>query len=169
MAQPELLETLLSRHLATVRSMVFQMLLDHNAADDVTQDVFLRVLRGLETIDGRSQFSTWLFQIAMNAVRSHIRKGGRSCVQFKTDLPEDSKSVRTEPGGCMLEAELKTKIQAALAQLSPQLRAAIVLVCLQGKPAMDVAAIEGCSTDTMYWRVHEARNQLQSLLAEYLQ
>ncbi len=148
---------------------MFQMLLDHNAADDVTQDVFLRVLRGLETFDGRSQFSTWLFRIAMNAVRSHITKGGRSRVQFQNDLPEDSKAVRSEPGGCMLEAELTTEFQAALAQLSPQLRAAIVLVCLQGKPTTDAAAIEGCSTDTMYWRVHEARKQLKSLLAEYLQ
>jgi RNA polymerase sigma-70 factor (ECF subfamily) len=168
-AQPELLETVLSRHLASVRSMVFQMLLDHNAADDVTQDVFLRVLRGLETFDGRSQFSTWLFRIAMNAVRSHITKCGRLRVQFQNELPEDRVSARTEPGGCALAAELTTEVQRALAQLSPQLRAAIVLVCLQGKSATDAAAIEDCSTDTMYWRVHEARKQLKSLLAEYLQ
>ena len=68
----------------------------------------------------------------------------------------------------MLQAELATEVQSALAKLSPQLRAAIVLVCLQGEPANVAADIEGCSTDTMYWRVHEGRRQLKQSLAEHL-
>jgi len=52
--------------------------------------------------------------------------------------------------------------------LSPSLRAAVVLVCLQGLPASAAAEIEGCSRDTMYGRVHRARQQLKQLLAEHL-
>ena len=164
----EFLNELLRRHLKSVRSLVFQMLLDHDAADDVTQDVFLRVARGVARFEGRSEFSTWLFQIAMNCARSYLRRHGRSRVEFHSELPEGSVVEHGQPDGAVLLAELTTDVQAALGQLSPQLRAAVVLVCLQKQPAATAAEIEGCSTDTMYWRVHQARQQLKHILAEHL-
>jgi len=145
------------------------MLLDHNAADDVTQEIFLRVVRGIDRFEGRSEFSTWLFRVAVNAVRTEIEKHSRSRVQFHEELPEDSTALHAAPDGPVLQAELTTEIHAAMAKLKPQLRAAIVLVCLQGKSATEAAEMEDCSTDTMYWRVHEARRQLKQLLAEHLQ
>ncbi len=164
----ESLDELLRRHLKPVRSLVFQMLLDHDAADDVTQDVFLRVARGIARFEGRSEFSTWLFQIAMNCARSFLTQRSRSKVEFHDELPEGSVTTSTRPDGAVLLAELTTDVQTALAQLSPQLRAAVVLVCLQKQPPSTAAEIEGCSTDTMYWRVHKARQQLKQLLAEHL-
>ena len=164
----ELLQELLQRHLGRIRGVVFQMLLDQDATDDVTQDVFLRVIRGIDRFEGRSEFSTWLYQVAMNAVRSFIKSRGRSRVQFREELPEGSAVSTASPDGPVLQAELATEVQAALTTLSPQLRAAIVLVCLQGEPASVAAEIEGCSTDTMYWRVHEGRRQLKQSLAEHL-
>lgn len=166
--QTSCLEELLQRHLGRIRGVVFQMLLNHDAADDVTQDIFLRVVRGIERFEGRSEFSTWLYQVAMNTVRSYIKKRGRSRVQFHDELPEGSVVSRANPDGPVLQAELASEVQTALAGLSPQLRAAIVLVCLQGEPASIAAEIEGCSTDTMYWRVHEGRRQLKQSLAEHL-
>ncbi len=160
----DLLEELLCRHLSRIRGVVFQMLLDHSAADDVTQDIFLRVVRGIERFEGRSEFSTWLYQVAMNTVRTYLKRRGRSRVQFHDELPEGSAVSTAAPDGGVLQAELQT----ALSSLSPQSRAAIVLVCLQEQPASQAAEIEGYSTDTMYWRVHEARRQLKQLLAEHL-
>lgn len=164
----EFLDELLRRHLKPIRSLVFQMLLDHDAADDVTQDVFLRVARGIARFEGRSEFSTWLFQIAMNCSRSFLKRNGRSRVEFHDELPESSAVSQRQPDGAVLLAELTTDVQTALGQLSPQLRAAVVLVCLQKQPPATAAEIEGCSTDTMYWRVHKARQELKQLLAEHL-
>jgi RNA polymerase sigma-70 factor, ECF subfamily len=163
------LEEVLQRHLRPIRGMVFQMVLNHDAADDVTQDIFLRVVRGIERFEGRSAFSTWLFRIAMNTVHSYIKSRGASRFEFCNELPAELIVSRLAPDGPVLQAELATEIQAALAGLSPQLRAAIVLVCLQGHSAAEAACIEDCSTDTMYWRIHEARRQLKELLAEHLQ
>jgi len=72
------LEEVLQRHLRPVRDMVFQMVLNHDAADDVTQDIFLRVVRGIDRFEGRSAFSTWLFRIAMNTVHSYMKSRGAS-------------------------------------------------------------------------------------------
>ena len=164
----EFLDELLRRHLKPTRSLIFQMLLDHDAADDVTQDVFLRVARGISRFEGRSEFSTWLFQIAMNCARSFLKQNGRSRVEFRDELPEESAVSQRQPDGAVLLTELATDVQTALGQLSPQLRAAVVLVCLQKQSPATAAEIEDCSTDTMYWGVHKARQQLKQLLAEHL-
>ncbi len=163
------LEELLQRHLRPIRDLVFQMVLNQDAADDVTQDIFLRVVRGIDRFEGRSKFSSWLFRIAMNTVHSYMKACRASRFEFCDELPAESTISRLAPDGPMLQAELTTEIQVPLARLSPPLRAAIVLVCLHGHSAAEAANIEDCSTDTMYWRVHEARRQLKELLAEHLQ
>lgn len=164
----EYLETLLKRHLRPIRRTVYQMLLDRAAADDVTQDIFLRVMRGIDRFDGRSQFSTWLYRITMNAVSSYLKKRGRTREQFHDELPEGLVLSTAAPEGGVMLAELVTEVETAMARLSPTLRAAIVLVCLQGHSPAAAAEIEGCSRDTMYSRVHEARRRLKQLLAERL-
>ena len=166
--QVEFLEELLQRHLCSIRQAVFQMVLDHDVADDVTQTVFLKVVRGIERFEGRAEFSTWLFRIAINTARSSLRKEARSRVQFYGELPETSAMSGCAPDGAVMQTELTAEIQAALCRLSPQLRAALMLVCLQGKTSQEAAEIEGCSVDTIYWRVHQARRQLKKLLAEHL-
>lgn len=161
------LDELLSRHLAGVRNTVFQMVLDHEAADDITQDIFVRVVHGMEQFEGRSEFATWLYQITMNTTRTYLTGSGRRRKQ-SAELRDHFTTTRNMPDGPVLQAELETEVQTALEQLTPPLRAAIVLVCLQSRSAADAAQIEGCSTDTMYWRVHEARRQLKQLLAEHM-
>ena len=67
-----------------------------------------------------------------------------------------------------VRAELDGLIAQALDKLSPKLRAAIVLTALHHCSPNEVAQIEGCSTGTVYWRIHEAREQLQGQLAAWL-
>ncbi|MEZ6122485.1 MAG: RNA polymerase sigma factor [Planctomycetaceae bacterium] len=166
--QVRFLEVVLQRHLPQVRRVVYQMVLDHDAADDVTQDVFLRVMKGLDRFEGRSEFSTWLVRIAMNTAHTFLAKRSRTSVQFCDELLDVSTDRHCSPEGLAVRAEVAANIRAALETLSPSLRAAIVLVCMHGRSASEAAEIEDCSTDTMYWRVHEARRQLKQLLANDL-
>ncbi len=166
--QINFLEDVLQRHLQPIRSAVFQMVLNHDVADDVTQEVFLRVVRGIDQFEGGSLFSTWLFRITMNTVHSFLKRRSQSNVHFYDELPEGAAVSHNSPDGPVLQAEFTTQIQTALETLSPSLRAAVVLVCLQGRSTVEAAEIEDCSTDTMYWRVHEARRQLKQLLAGHL-
>lgn len=148
--------------------MLHQMVLDPSLADDLTQEVFLRVIRGLSTFGGRAKFSTWLYRVAMNTARGFLAGQSRSPVGFHPDLPERAQTRNPQPECAAMEAELESAVEDALGQLSPTLRGAIVLTSLQSFDTKEAARIEGCTTATMYWRIHEARRQLKKRLAKYL-
>ena len=166
------LDELVARYLGKVRGTVYAMVLDAALADDLTQEVFLRAIRGLAGFDGRAKFSTWLYRVAMNTTHSFLARRNRSPVTFHPD-PPDRPPDRTHeagqsPEGAAMECELDAAIRAALADLTPKLRAAIVLTTLEQKNATEAARIEGCSIATMYWRIHEARKQLKRRLERHL-
>ncbi len=164
----EALEELAERHLGAVRAMIYPMVLDKTVADDLTQEVFLRAIRGLAGFDGRAKFSTWLYRVAMNTTHSFLARRNRSPVSFQRELPDQPQQTSKTPEGTAMENELDGAIRAALADLTPKLRAAIVLTALEQKDAAEAARIEGCSTATMYWRIHEARKQLKKRLEGHL-
>jgi RNA polymerase sigma-70 factor (ECF subfamily) len=163
----EALEELVSRHIGKVRGLIYPMILDHAATDDLTQDVFLKAIRSLNSFEGRSAFSTWLCRIAMNTLNSHLARRSRSPVVFQDEVPEPVAGTSAAEQ-LAVHGETHREIETALKSLSPKLRAAIVLTCLQGKTAGEAARIEGCSAATMYWRIHEARKNLKHLLARHL-
>jgi RNA polymerase sigma-70 factor (ECF subfamily) len=158
---------LVQRHLPRVNSLVRQMVFDESAADDLTQEVFLRAIRSMSGFRRKSTFGTWLFRIALNTTYNHLKQSGNGRVEYRPTVPEPGGNRSTVPDAVM-EAEVDAEIQAALSELSPKLRAAIVLTCLQQMPVKDAAKAEGCTAATMYWRVHQARKQLQSRLEKYL-
>src|SRR5580658_1389248 len=118
------LDMLVERHLPRVRSMVFQMICDDAAADDVTQEVFLRAIRGLAGFDGRSKFSTWLFRISKNTALTWLERQTRARATRQSDAA-DLVAVATAPDRGLLAAEMSADVEAALGELSPALRAAV--------------------------------------------
>jgi RNA polymerase sigma-70 factor, ECF subfamily len=164
---PRSLDQLIQRHLPAVRSTVFQMTCDETAADDLTQEVFLRAIRGLAGFDGRAKFSTWLYRIAKNTALTHLERQSRHRNVSQTDAA-DCVAEGSAPDSRLLTAELSADIEQALGELSPTLKAAVVLVSLQGLSPTEAAEIEECSAATMYWRIHEARKQLRQRLKEHL-
>jgi len=162
------IDELMRRHLRRVRSTVFQMVHNDAEADDVTQEVFLRAIRGVESFDCRAEFSTWLYRVTMNTTYSYLKRRSRSPVDFRSEPHEPTTSVDSSPDRALLQAELSTEVETAIGSLSPTLRGAVVLVCLQGFSPAEAAEIEGCSTDTIHWRIHEGRRKLKRLLKEHL-
>ena len=162
------LDRLVRRHLSRVRAMVFAMVLNEADADDLTQEVFVRAIRGLPRFAGRARFSTWISRIAMNTVRTFWAKRAGPVRAADDRLVECASGRVTAPDASAMAGELDSQITAALATLSPPLRAAIVLTALEGVPAREAARIENCTVPTMYWRVHKARKILRKQLARYL-
>lgn len=161
------LEELVRRHVPRVRVMIFQMVLEDSAADDLTQETMLRAIRSLASFQGRAQFSTWLYRIAMNTTHSFLDRQNRSPVVFQAELV-DNGSQDFAPDREATRAELLAQVEAAIAALSPKLRAAMVLTALQGLGPREAAQIENCSEATIHSRVHEARKQLRHKLRGYL-
>jgi RNA polymerase sigma-70 factor (ECF subfamily) len=162
------LNELAGRYLVRMRNVVYQMVLDDETADDLTQEVMLRALRGLASFNGRAAFSTWIYRIAMNTVYTFLDRRRQSPLRFPGELPEPIDDAADSPDRAAMQAELDGRIAQALNNLSPKLRAAIVLTTLHDWTPAQAAEIEGCSTGTMYWRIHEAREQLQGQLATWL-
>lgn len=162
------LAQLIDRNLDRVRRVVYPMVLNHADTDDVVQEVFIRVVKGLATFRQESQFSTWLQRVTMNTVYRFLKQRSRRPAP-ETDAP----SCIAAPSDCQpeqaaLHGELDEAIGRALAQLTPQLRGALVLTVFDDVAPSEVAAIEGCSRATVYWRVHRARRALKKLLKEWI-
>ncbi|HUT10595.1 MAG TPA: sigma-70 family RNA polymerase sigma factor [Thermoguttaceae bacterium] len=159
-------EELVRRHLPRVNALVYRMVLDESVADDITQEVFLRVLRSLSGFRHKARFSTWLCKVALNATYSYLKSEKGSPVRYCRE-PSEGHSREPSPEDAVLEAELDAEIRAALSELSPKLRAAIVLTSVEQLDVKEAARIEGCTTATMYWRIHQARKKLRHRLKNW--
>ncbi len=162
------LDVLLGRYTGRLRGMIYAMVLNHADADDLTQEVLLRAIRGLPRFAGQSRFSTWLYRVALNTTHRFLERRAGSPVHTAAPLPNPATAHADRPDRKAIQAEMNRQITAALAELSPPLRAAMVLTVLEGMPASEAARIEQCSRATMYWRVHQARKILTQRLAKYL-
>jgi RNA polymerase sigma factor (sigma-70 family) len=105
--------------------------------------------------------------VALNTTYSYLQRKKRSRVEYVRSPPEPH-AGQPGPDESVLADELSNAITAALAGLSPKLRAAIVLTSLQQLDVREAAGIEGCTTATMYWRIHQARKQLRLRLEKWL-
>jgi RNA polymerase sigma-70 factor, ECF subfamily len=162
------LDMLIRRHLATVRGVIYSMVLDQILTDDLTQDALVRAVRGLQGFRGESMFSTWLVRIAMNCVRNYFDRRPPTAKTLSTD---DVRSLAARDGlpvPFAIGQELDGAIAAALEHLTPRLRSAVVLISINGMSAHDASLIEGCSAATMHSRLHEARSRLKALLKGHL-
>lgn len=156
-------ESLIARHLGRIRSLLFQLVLDRDDADELTQDVFVGALRNLDGFRGEAAFGTWLHQIAVNMARQSSRRR-KSDLNRLLSQGGDSTDKTPAPEDGLIQREESDRVQRALARLSLPLRSAVVLTVMQGLSAVEAAEIEGCPVGTMYWRVHEARRLLRDEL-----
>lgn len=132
-------------------------------ADDLLQDVFLRVVRNMSSLRGTDRPEAWLFQIARNALhdslRARLRRDGRTDT-LDVDLPAgpDLSADRAA------EAELAPCLTAMIGRLAEPYRTAITLTSLQGVTQADAARQVGISTSGMKSRVQRGREQLRQML-----
>lgn len=154
---------LVRRHISKVRSIIYPMVLNNADADDLTQEVFLRVAKSISDFRKRACFSTWLYRITMNTTHSFLRRKSRNPVDNDIEAAEQPDRA-PDPSGAMMSKETDSQISRALACLSASLRSAITLTAIHGMSVKEAAAAEGCLAATMYWRVHEARKKLKGKL-----
>ena len=168
---------IVSRHKAKVYGYLYRMTGSGEDAEDLTQEVFVRLYTSLGTFRGQSSLSTWLFRIAGNLCVDRFRRSQSRAPAFSLDAPvggEDGGPGRDvpdqtwEPHRLLENAEMGTQIQAALARLPVKLRTALVLHDLEGLPYEEIAQVEGCPLGTVKSRLFNARTQMRALLGPYL-
>jgi RNA polymerase sigma-70 factor (ECF subfamily) len=160
-------DDLVRRYRSRIYALTLHLTGSRSEADDITQDVFTRAYQRLNGFAGRSEFFTWLYRIAVNRALNSRRDTARRRTSGLDD-PRVQAAVAVDAYGDPRRAtELRqtyAKLVTALDALSPTLRSTVVLVALQGLAHEEAAAVLGCSTGTVAWRIHEARNQLRAAL-----
>ncbi len=157
------LNQLVERHIGFVRGLLLGLALSASDADDLTQETFMKAIRGLPAYRGISGFRTWLYRIAVNTAHSHRRRSHASRLFFSS-TPPDGKAAGLSPSDALITNEMESRLADAVERLSPCLRRAFLLVGVQGIEPREAAAMEGCLVSSMYRRVHTARKRLAGWL-----
>lgn len=132
-------------------------------ADEVAQDVFVRVLRGLPKFRGDSALGTWIYRLAVNAALSHVTRRGRHRPMDDEALTQIAAPARAER-----DPRLAERVEAALAKLPAGYRAILVLHDIEGLSHEECAEIMGCRVGTSKSQLHKARARMRLLLGPEL-
>jgi RNA polymerase sigma-70 factor (ECF subfamily) len=149
--------------LATVPSLrAFAISLSGNVdrADDLVQETLLRALANIHSFQPGTNLSAWLFTILRNLFRSEYRKRKREVEDTDGSFAESLKSYPEQHGRVELQ-----EFRAALAQLPPEQREALILVGASGFSYEEAADICECAVGTIKSRVNRARGRLAKMLA----
>jgi RNA polymerase sigma-70 factor, ECF subfamily len=140
---------------------------DVTAAEEVTQEVFLRLARSADTFRGDAKLSTWLYAVARNVATDRVRHDARRPATPVADIGEVSAGSGAEVAEDHLAAvETAGDLRTALAQLDGTSRILLLLVAIEGLTYTEAAAALDLPVGTVKSRVSRARVQLGHLLAE---
>jgi RNA polymerase sigma-70 factor, ECF subfamily len=154
---------LYERHRTKVYSLCLRMTGNVSEAEDLTQEIFLHLLRKAGSFRGESQFSTWLYRFTTNHVLMHFRSLTRRNQRFPylLDEVEATRSLKTSLGPQLLD---RVALDAALAQLPFGCRSVFVKIDVEGYNHREVAGLLGCSVGNSKSQLHKARRRLRKLL-----
>ncbi len=136
-------------------------------AEDVAQEVFLKVFRSLAGFKGEAKFSTWLYRVTFNQCADWLRRNrrpGRRAAGI--DEAGEVRDGRVDLEGSLLESEEKERVNRALASLDERYRSVIVLLYYQKLPYEEIATILGVPIKTVETRLYRARKMLRKALGE---
>lgn len=174
----EAFDELIERFQRRATAVAWRLLGNLHDALEVCQEAFVRAYRNLDTLEDADRFGPWLLRIVTN-LSLNLRRSRRPRVSLDDCiLPAmgDSHSERlstspaseAQPGTRLGAEELEERIQAALGELTPQQRTALVLFSIEQRPQKEVAEIMECSVEAVKWHVFQARKRMKALLADYL-
>jgi RNA polymerase sigma-70 factor (ECF subfamily) len=169
-------DELIQRYQERIYATVYHMTSNHEDANDLAQDSFIKAFQALKSFKGGSSFYTWLYRIAVNKTINFLKQRKNRVhmslndLDFNTENNPDlvalisDKTPRRDAG----LKELSEKLNAALLKLSEPHRLVMVLHDVQGLSHEEVAEVMDCNIGTVRSRLFYARQQMQSLLSDYL-
>jgi RNA polymerase sigma-70 factor (ECF subfamily) len=155
------LDALLRDHMVLVHAVCRRILGNPDDALDATQEALISIARKIGSFDGRAKLSTWVYRVATNAALDESRRRGRRPVPLES-LPEPGRSTVGNAADAAIADRLD--VDAALAQLTPEYRAAVALRDLVGMDYAEIADVLGIPPGTVRSRISRGRAALADLL-----
>lgn len=170
-------DDLIRRYQERIYATVYHMTSNHEDANDIAQDVFIKAFQALPKFKGDSGFFTWIYRIAVNRTLNFLKQRKRrqtlSLDEFDFNVEEDPAFVslisKSNPRRDINLSELQEKLNAAMMRLSEKHRLVVMLHDIQGLPHGEIGKIMDCNTGTVRTRLFYARQQLQAFLSEYIE
>ena len=158
------LDALLRRHADRLHAVCRRVTGNDADALDATQEAMIAIVRGLDRFDGRSAFSTWAYRVATNACLDELRRRRRRPEPTADEDLDVVAASSTGPGPSLDEVGERVDIDAALATLAPEFRAAVVLRDLVGLDYAEIGEVLGAPVGTVKSRIARGRAALAAAL-----
>jgi RNA polymerase sigma-70 factor, ECF subfamily len=151
------------RHNQQVYSLCLRMTGNAIEAEDLTQEVFIHLIRKIDSFRGDSQFTTWLYRVTVNHVMMHFR---RTKSQTKIHGDVEMALAKSKRGGPSVGTPVvdRLALKTALSNLPSGSRAVFLLFDVEGYRHEEIARILGCSVGNSKSQLHKARKKLKRLL-----
>ncbi len=165
-------EVLILKYQQPVFNLVYRLLSDPADANDVVQEVFLKIFRNINNFRGGSSLKTWIYRIAVNEAHNHRRwfsRHQRPEIAFATDDAQGPHEVNfadtaRSPFDLAVNEETREVLEEALAKLNEKFRAAVVLRDIEELSYEEIAVVLGLSLGTVKSRIMRGREALRRIL-----
>jgi len=165
-------ESIVRIHTRRVYNLCYRFTARRDEAEDLTQEVFLRVYRTLQSYDAsHGPLAVWLHRVARNLLIDHYRatRKHRLAVPLEDEMIhlEQKESAAPRPDRAVAQRELSAALEQALARLSPELREAVILRDLQGLDYREIAETLDIPEGTVKSRINRGRAELGKILKRH--
>jgi len=172
----EAYDDLVRRYQERIYATVYHMTANHEDANDLAQEAFIKAFQALKSFKGGSSFYTWVYRIAVNKTINFLKQRKNRAqlslddLDFNAEHDPDLVALISErtPRREISLLELQEKLNAAMQKLSEPHRLVVTLHDVQGLSHEEIAEIMGCNIGTVRSRLFYARQQLQAHLSDYL-
>src|SRR5712691_9885149 len=168
---------LVERYQTRLLNFIYRTIGDRDRAEDLVQEVFIRVHRHLHRFDRSKKFSTWVYTIASNLAKNELRNRSRNpLVLFQAvqknfqddDRPLQFEDATSRPDDMYRKRHLREIVEESVAKLPEHHRHVFVLRELEGKSYEEIAEITDCNLGTVKSRLNRARNSFAQLIGPIL-
>ncbi len=169
-------DELIRRYQERIYATVYHMTANHEDANDLAQEAFIKAFQALKSFKGGSSFYTWVYRIAVNKTINFLKQRRNKAhmslddLDFNAEHDPDLVALISDktPRREVNLGELQEKLNAAMQKLSEPHRLVVTLHDVQGLSHEEIAEIMECNIGTVRSRLFYARQQLQAYLSDYL-
>jgi RNA polymerase sigma-70 factor (ECF subfamily) len=172
-------QELVERYQTRLLNFIYRTVGDRERAEDLVQEVFIRVYRHIHRFDRSKKFSTWIYTIASNLAKNELRNRSRNpLVLFQTmkgtradedERPLQFEDTASRPDDLYRKRHLRALVEETVAQLPEHHRQVFVLRELEGKSYEEIAEITDCNLGTVKSRLNRARTAFASMIEPWLE
>jgi RNA polymerase sigma-70 factor (ECF subfamily) len=166
-------DVLVERYQTRLLNFVYRIVGDRERAEDLVQEVFVRVYRHLARFDRSKKFSTWIYTIASNLAKNELRNRSRNPLVLFTSMtkgwedeerPLEFEDPSSRPDDLFRKRHVRELVESSVSQLPTHHREVFVLREIEGRSYEEIAEITHCNLGTVKSRLNRARNSFAEII-----